>query len=90
MLPCWDDQGRITGLVSILYCLALWVAAMWPFWLGAAGLVYLLGAILLSLLFTWAAGKFAIRPSQETARGLFLFSVAYLPILLILMVADRR
>jgi len=90
MLPCWDDQGRITGLVSILYCLALGVAAMWPFWLGAAGLVYLLGAILLSLLFTWAAGKFAIRPSQETARGLFLFSVAYLPILLILMVADRR
>lgn len=90
MLPCADDQGRITGLVSVLYCLALWVAAMWPFWLGAAGSVYLVGAILLSLSFAWAAGKFAIRPTQETARSLFLFSVAYLPILLILLVADRR
>lgn len=90
MLPCSDEQGRVTGLVSILYCLALWVAALWPFWLGAAGSVYLVGAILLSLFFMWAAAKFAFCPSQETARALFLASVAYLPVLLILLVADRR
>lgn len=90
MLPCSDDKGRITGLVSVLYCLALWVASVWPFWLGAAGSIYLAGAILLGIFFTCAAGKFALRPSQETARYLFLFSVAYLPILLILLVADRQ
>jgi heme O synthase-like polyprenyltransferase len=33
---------------------------------------------------------FALKPTPETARNLFLASVAYLPILLILLVADRR
>lgn len=90
MLPGSDEKGRITGLVSVLYCLALWVAAVWPFWLGAAGPWYLAGAIFLSLFFTGAAAQFAFHPSQEKARRLFLASVAYLPILLILLVADRR
>ncbi|NBS54162.1 protoheme IX farnesyltransferase [bacterium] len=90
MLPCSDDKGRITGLVATLYCLALLVAAIWPFYLGAAGPWYLGGAVLLSLGFAWGAGRFALHPTQETARRLFLASVAYLPILLVLLVADRR
>lgn len=90
MLPCSDEKGRVTGLVSTLYCLALLVAAVWPFYLGAAGPWYLVGALLLSLGFAWGAGRFAFRPTQETARSLFLVSVAYLPMLLILLVADRR
>ena len=90
MLPCSDEKGRVTGLVSMLYCLALLVAAVWPFYLGAAGPWYLVGALLLSLGFAWGAGRFAFRPTQETARSLFLVSVAYLPMLLILLVADRR
>ncbi|NDA09415.1 MAG: protoheme IX farnesyltransferase [Verrucomicrobia bacterium] len=90
MLPCSDDKGRVTGLVSTLYCLALLVAALWPFYLGAAGFGYLVGAVLLSLGFALGAGRFALWPSQKTARSLFLASVAYLPILLILLVGDRR
>lgn len=90
MLPCSDEKGRVTGLVSTLYCLALLVAAMWPFYLGAAGPWYLAGAVILSLGFAFGAALFAVRPTQDTARTLFLASVAYLPILLILLVADRR
>ncbi|NBU68415.1 MAG: protoheme IX farnesyltransferase, partial [Verrucomicrobia bacterium] len=90
MLPCSDEKGRVTGLVSTLYCLALVVAAVWPFYLGAAGFWYLAGSVLLSLGFTLGAGHFALRPTRDTARNLFLASIAYLPILLILLVVDRR
>lgn len=90
MLPCSDEKGRVTGLVSTLYCVVLLVVAIWPFYLGAAGPWYLGGAIILSLAFTGWAIVFALKPTPETARNLFLASVAYLPILLILLVADRR
>lgn len=90
MLPCKDERGRVTGLVATLYCLALLVVSLWPFYLGAAGPLYLGGAIILGLAFAAFAARFAWTPTMETARQLFLASVAYLPILLILLVADRR
>jgi protoheme IX farnesyltransferase len=90
MLPCSDESGRVTGLVAVLYCLVLLVVSIWPFALGAAGFWYLGGAIALGLGFLAVAARFAIQPTLETARQLFLASVVYLPILLILMVVDRR
>ena len=90
MLPCSDNQGRVTGLVAMLYCLVLLVVSVWPFALGAAGVWYLGGAMVLGLAFLAMAARFAIQPTGETARHLFLASIAYLPILLILLVVDRR
>jgi len=90
MLPCSDEQGRVTGLVSTLYCVVLLVVVIWPFYLGAAGPWYLGGAVALSLGFTAAALGFTLKPTPDTARYLFLASVAYLPTVLILLVADRR
>ena len=90
MLPCSDDKGRITGLVALIYCLALLVASIWPVALQAAGWIYAGGAILLGLGYTFLAGAFAWKPSMASARSLFLGSILYLPILLILLVADRK
>ena len=90
MLPCSDEKGRITGLVALIYCLALLVASIWPVALQAAGWIYAVGAILLGLGYTFLAGAFAWRPSMASARSLFLGSILYLPILLILLVADRK
>ena len=90
MLPCSDEKGRVTGLVATLYCLVLLVVSLWPFALGAAGFWYLGGAIALGLAFLAVAARFSIQPTAETARQLFLTSVCYLPILLILLVVDRQ
>lgn len=90
MLPCTDEKGRMTGLVSTLYCVVLLVVSVWPFYLGAAGSWYFGGVILLGLAYTASAIRFALHPVPETARILFLASIAYLPLLLILLVADRR
>jgi protoheme IX farnesyltransferase len=90
MLPCADEKGRITGLVSLIYCLALIVASIWPVFLQAAGPIYGLGAVLLGVGYAFLAGAFAWRPTMSSARSLFLGSIFYLPLLLILLVADSR
>jgi len=90
MLPCTDEQGRITGLVSVLYCVILLPASMAPVALGAAGWLYGAGAIILGFGYTYFAGFFAWKPSLATARNLFLSSILYLPLLLILLVSDSR
>jgi protoheme IX farnesyltransferase len=90
MLPCTDEQGRITGLVSVLYCVILLPASMAPVALGAAGWLYGAGVIFLGLGYTYFAGFFAWKPSLGTARNLFLSSILYLPLLLILLVSDSR
>lgn len=90
MLPCRDEQGRVTGLVALVYCLALLAASIWPVYLQSAGLGYAVGAVVLGGAFAFLAGSFAWKPSMASARNLFLGSIAYLPILLILLVVDRK
>ena len=90
MLPCRDEEGRVTGLVSVLYCCALLPASLWPVALEAAGWLYGVGAVSLGLGYTYFAGSFAWKPSPASARNLFLSSILYLPLLLILLVSDSR
>ena len=90
MLPCSDEKGRITGLVSLIYCLALIAASIWPVLLQAAGPIYGCGAVLLGVGYALLAAGFAWRPTMISARNLFLGSIFYLPLLLILLVADSR
>ena len=90
MLPCHDDQGRVTGLVALVYCLALLAASIWPVYLHSAGPLYGLGALILGIGYTFLAGSFAWKPTLASARNLFLASIVYLPVLLILLVFDRK
>ncbi|MCX6947146.1 MAG: heme o synthase [Verrucomicrobia bacterium] len=90
MLPCTDEGGRLTGLVSVLYCLLLLPASLCPVYLEAAGWIYGAGALILGMGYTYFAGMFAWKPSLASARTLFLSSLLYLPLLLILLVSDYR
>jgi protoheme IX farnesyltransferase len=85
-----DPEGRICGRQSIVYSLALGPISLLPPLLGLAGLVYLIGAVLLDLAVGVAALRFALRRSEKTARVLFLASVGYLAALLTLLLLDRR
>jgi len=90
MLPCHDERGRVTGLVALVYCLALLAASIWPVCLQSAGALYGMGAVLLGGVYAFLAGSFAWKPTLISARNLFLGSIAYLPVLLILLVVDRK
>jgi protoheme IX farnesyltransferase len=88
MLPVLDQDGRMSGRQMVSYCLALLPASLAPALLGAAGLVYLTGAVFLGLGFLSCTVAFRRAPSMGQARRVLRASLIYLPALLLLLLLD--
>ncbi len=89
MLPCVDAEGHSTGRQAVSHTLGLILASLCPAAFGLAGLVYLMGALLLGMSFLAFAVIFAQALTTVRARQLFFVSIIYLPLLLTLMVLDK-
>jgi heme o synthase len=89
MLSVNDPGGRATFRQAGLASVALLSASLMPTIIGLAGAVYFWGALLLSAGLVACAGAAALTPTTGRARRLFTASVAYLPALLLLMLADK-
>lgn len=90
MLPNVDAGGRLTGLVVVMYSLLLVPIGAALSLSGDAGVAYLAGAIVLGGLLTALGIGLERQRSDAAARRLFFGSLAYLPLLLGLMLVDRR
>lgn len=90
MLPVFDATGERTGRQAVCYTLALLNVSLAPFLFNVAGVVYLAGGLLLGLSFIACALRFSRRLTETSARQLFLMSIIYLPLVLALMVIDKR
>lgn len=88
MLPNVDPAGHLTGLIAILYSLALLPLGLSITLVGLAGWWYGIGSLLLGGVMVSAGMMLQVRRSAEAAKRLFLVSVIYLPLLLGLMVLD--
>lgn len=89
MLPVVDPHGHITCRMVVLYCLALLPAGLVVPLAGLTGLVSALGAAFLGAAMLWAGISLYRCRTEQNARRLFLASICYLPLLLLLMVGDR-
>jgi protoheme IX farnesyltransferase len=89
MLPVLDRAGHLTGRQAVLHTLALLLVSLTPAAAGMAGRVYLVGAVVLGLAFTWAALVAALRRTVPAARTLFLTSLVYLAGVQALLLLDR-
>ena len=89
MLTVSDPDGRSTGRQMVLYCSALLPTTIAAGAFASAGMGFLVGALVLSLVFLGCATRFAATRRVLWARRLFLVSVLYLPAVLALMVFDR-
>jgi len=89
MLPTVDADGSRTGSQAVSHAAALIVVSVLPFVLGLTGAFYLAGAIVLGSIFLACAVVFQRRLTNVSARRLFLASIVYLPLSLILLVLDR-
>ncbi len=74
---------------ALLYAVALLPVSLAPSVVGTTGRVYFFGALVLSLWLIGATVVAARRPTRPAARRLFGVSVAYLPAVLVLMMADK-
>ncbi len=89
LLPVIEPDGRSTARQAVGYAAALVPASLAPTALGLTGTAYFISAGLLGLGFLGLAIWFAAGRSDGSARALFVGSVLYLPLLWILMVANR-
>ncbi|HKS37296.1 MAG TPA: heme o synthase, partial [Verrucomicrobiae bacterium] len=89
MLPVFDADGQRTGRQAVSHTLGLLPVSLCPFAFKLAGVAYLAGALVLSLVFLWCAIRFSKELTLQRARQLFYASIIYLPLLLGLMVLDK-
>jgi len=89
MLPVIEPDGRSTARQAVVYTAALLPLSLAPTLIGMAGTLYFGGAFILTLLFLALAVRFALTREVLDARRLFFGSILYLPLLWILMIADK-
>jgi protoheme IX farnesyltransferase len=89
MLPVVEPAGRITARQIVLFSIMLVPASLAPFFLGFAGIIYLIGATLLGLWFLFESVRAARAKTVERARRLLMVSVLYLPLIFGLLVLDH-
>ena len=89
MLSVIEPDGRSTARQSIVYAAALVPLSLAPTLIGLAGRLYFAGALALGLAFLYLTFKFACTRSVRDARTLFFGSIIYLPLLWIVMIANK-
>ena len=90
MLPVLDATGQRTAATAIRHTLALMIFSLMPFTFGLAGRWYLAAAVVMGVAFLVCGIRFAVERSSVNARRLFFASIIYLPLLLGVLVGDKR
>ena len=88
MLPSIDPHGNATSRQILLYSAGLLPLSIIPTLVNLSGSFYLVGAMILGLIFVFLGFRFMKERTNRTARAVFHFSLLYLPLLLLLMVFD--
>ncbi|MGH9636748.1 MAG: heme o synthase [Candidatus Angelobacter sp.] len=85
-LPRGERQGRFMAWQILVFSAALIPVSIIPALLREAGLVYFVGALVLSSGFFCYAARLAFYRSNATARRTLLASIVYLPLIFALMI----
>lgn len=89
MLPVVDHaDGRLTGTATAATAVLLLLASAAPYFLSSAGIVYLVGSVLISLWFLARCVRFARDRNDRTARTVLRGSLVHLLAVMSLFVAD--
>ena len=89
MLPVVEPEGRITARQIVLFAIMLVPVSLAPFFLGFAGIAYLIGAAILGLWFLLESVLMARAKTNPRAKRLLMVSVLYLPLIFGLLVIDH-
>ena len=90
VLPHGERRCRFMIWQSVLPLLILAPVIVTPVLLGQAGLLYFVGASVLSSGFLYFGAQLALRKSNLAARQLLFASIIYLPLMFTLLVLDKR
>ena len=88
MLPVTHGE-RFTLLNILLYTLILIAATLLPYIYGMSGVIYLIAAIVLGLIFLAYAIALFINYSDALAKKTFRYSITYLSVLFVVLLVDH-
>lgn len=88
MVPTEPDSEGAAGRYAFLYSLAIVPVTLMPALSGLAGPVYVVGALLLALMYIVPSLQFMLEENRPNARRLLLASIIYLPALMALLFID--
>ena len=88
MLPSISKNLDSTLFQIVFFIVALIGSSVGIYFLNLTSFVYMLGAILLGVVFLVHSANILFDQSNEKVRKLFIFSIIYLPILMLLIVLD--
>jgi protoheme IX farnesyltransferase len=89
MLSVTDPSGEALFRHAVVQTLILILVSLFPYFFGLAGTWYLLSAVLAGGYILLASVSLSRQQSREAARRLFLVSLAYLPVVLLVLAFDR-
>ena len=89
MLSRDDDTGVRSASQAVLFCMLLLILTGMPFYLRLTTQIYLPLALALGVWFTYMAMQFHRKKTIPAARALFITSIVYLPLLLIVLVLTK-
>ncbi len=89
MLPVVEPDCKSTARQILLYLLILLPLSLAPKFVSMAGNAYLIGALMLGVLFLYSGVNVILHRTRQQARRVLLASVVYLPALYGLMLLDR-
>jgi protoheme IX farnesyltransferase len=90
MLPRGDAEGRAMAGMIVGYSLALLPISLLPTWMGQAGVLYFVGALVLGLMYVHSSARLARARTNVFAKRLLLASIVYLPVVFALLMLDKR
>jgi protoheme IX farnesyltransferase len=95
MLPVLEERGSLTGRQILFYSLGLIPISLVPSFLGMSGKLYLVGALVMGIIFFYFGARLAMLGlpmsaprSKQRARQLLRASIVYLPLLFALMMLN--
>ena len=88
MLPSISDNLDSTMFQIVFFTVALIVSSICIYLLKLTSIVYVIGAIILGMVFLFYSSSILFEESNKKIRRLFLFSIIYFPLLLLLIFLD--
>ena len=89
VLPRGESNAGFMRWLIMLPLFVLILVSLIPVFIGHAGRVYAVGALLVDSSFLYFGAQLALRKSNSVARQLLLASIAYLPLVFILLMLDK-
>jgi len=88
LMPTPTTKNKSIAVQAMLYIAILIIVSIMPYWLGMLGIVSLVAAVVLGLMFFYFGLNLFFKCDNKAALQLMFASIIYLPLMQIIMVLD--